>query len=58
MPSVTATEAPLRDSTENSVSAAIVTIRLATSSRKAAVRRPGEVASLAARASRRTSPTG
>jgi hypothetical protein len=58
MPSVTATEAQLRASTENSVSAAMVTVRLATSSRKEAVRRPGVVASRAARASRSTSPTG
>lgn len=58
MPSVTAAEAPLRARTENSVSAARVTARLAISSRKAAVRRPGLVASLAARASRSTSPTG
>ena len=58
MPSVTVVAAPLRVSTENSVSAAVVTARLAISSRKAVARRPGVVASRAAWASRSTSPTG
>ena len=58
MPSVTAVEAPLRVRAEKAVSAAMVMARLAISSRKAGVRRPGVVASRAARASRSTSPTG